>query len=182
MPLTYKPFLLLHIFPYAFILSYLSHLSRLSLPTAEIPPILYSFVANMNIFFCRRSQPVPCFSSAVSLFLSSLLLPYRQHAIGVLDFVQEEVGPLCNSESSSSLIIKDILIFIRHVTLLNTTAPVASTHSASHAPIRTHTQGNIIRDQCVGTHRTKSTQGNIIRDQCVLPSTLSYIRYLFHFH
>ena len=92
----------------------------------------------------------------------------RPHAIGVLDSVQEEVGPLCNSESSSSL-IKDILIFIRHVSLLNTTAPVASTLPHTPLAMSAHTQGNIIRDQCVGTHRTKSTQGNIIRNQCVYP-------------
>ena len=108
-------------FPYAFILSYLSHLSRLSLPTAEIPHILYSFVANMNIFFAAAARSV-FLQCCIFVFLFPFTTLQTTHTIGVLDFVQEEVGSLCKSKSCSPL-IKDILIFIRHVTLLNNAFP-----------------------------------------------------------
>ena len=109
-------------FPYAFMLSYFHTYPCLSPLTAKIPSILtHSFVTNMNIIFAAAARSVFLQCCIFVVFFPFATLQ-TTHTIGVLDFVQEEVGPLYKSKSCSSL-IKDSLIFIRHVTLKTTPSP-----------------------------------------------------------
>ena len=90
----------------------------------------HSFVTNINIFsYAATARPV-FFHCCTSVVPFSFTTFERSHAIGLFDFVQEKVGSHCKSKSCSSL-IKDTSIFLRHVTLLNKTAPMANTRPRS---------------------------------------------------